>query len=58
MEFGNKYFGIDISTDYCALFLFPVGIELFCLREDFEINFTIWPVKLTLGIGVNRTLFR
>ena len=58
MEFGNKYFGCDLSKDYVSIFIVPFGIELFAYNEDLEINFTIWPVQFTLGIGRNRSLFR
>ena len=58
MEFGNKYFGGDLSKDYISIFIIPFGIEIFAYNEDLEINFTIWPVQLTFGIGKNRSLFK
>ena len=58
MEFGNKYLGGDFSKDYVSMFIFPIGLEFFAYNEDIEINFTIWPVQLTFGIGRNRSLFR
>ena len=58
MEFGNKYLGGDLNKDYVSIFIFPLGLELFAYNEDLEINFTIWPVQLTFGIGRNRSLFK
>ena len=58
MEFGNKYLGGDINKDYASFFIAPFGIEVFSYNEDIEINFTMWPVQLTFGIGKNRSLFR
>ena len=57
MEFGNKYVGGDLGKSYSSLFIFPLGIELFFYKEDIELNFTIWPLQLTFGIGKNRSLF-
>ena len=58
MEFGNKYIGGDLNKDYVSIFIVPFGIEVFAYNEDIEINFTIWPVQFTFGIGKNRSLFR
>ena len=58
MEFGNKYFGGDLSRDYISILIIPFGIEIFAYNEDLEINFTIWPVQLTFGIGRNKSLFK
>ena len=58
MEVGNKYVGGDFGGNYYSFFIFPLGIEVFFFNEDIEINFTIWPVQLTFGIGKNRSLFR
>jgi|TARA_R100001530_G_scaffold34770_1_gene27193 hypothetical protein len=57
VEFGNKYVGGDLGKSYSSLFIFPLGIELFFYNEDIELNFTIWPLQLTFGIGKNRSLF-
>ena len=57
MEFGNNYVGGDTGNNYYSLFIFPVGIELFFFNEDIEISLTFWPVKITFGIGRNRSLF-
>ena len=56
MEIGNNYVGGDFSENYCSFFIFPLGIELYFF-EDIEICLTLWPVKLTFGMGKNRTLF-
>ena len=58
MEFGNKYLGGDLNKDYASFFIVPFGIEIFAYNEDIEINFTIWQVQFTFGIGRNRSLFR
>tara|TARA_Y100000310_G_scaffold11137_1_gene11732 strand:+ start:151 stop:327 length:177 start_codon:yes stop_codon:yes gene_type:complete len=57
MEIGNKYAGGDLSESYCSFFIFPLGIELYLFNEDTEICLTLWPFKLTFGMGKNRTLF-
>jgi len=57
VEKGSKNVGFSINKDYVALYVFPLGIELFAIAEDIEIGITIWPVKLTFCIGRNRTLF-
>ena len=57
MEIGNKYVGGDFGKNYYSFFIFPLGIELLFFNEDIEICFTFWPVKLTFGIGKNRSLF-
>ena len=57
VEIGNKYVGGDFGGNYYSFFIFPLGIELLFFNEDIEICFTFWPVKLTLGIGRNRSLF-
>ena len=57
MEFGNNYVGGDAGKNYYSFFIFPVGIELFFFNEDIEISLTFWPVKITFGIGLNRSLF-
>ena len=58
MEFGNKYLGGDLNKNYLSIFIFPFGLELFAYNEDLEINFTIWPIQLSFGIGRNRSLFK
>ena len=58
MEFGNKYLGGDLNKDYLSIFVFPLGLEFFAYNEDLEINFTIWPIQFTFGIGRNRSLFK
>ena len=57
MEFGNKYVGGDLGGNYYSFFIFPVGIEMFFFKEDIEISLTLYPLKLTFGIGRNRSLF-
>ena len=57
MEFGNKYLGGDFGGNYCSFFIFPIGIEVFFFNEDLELCISFWPVKLTFGIGRNRSLF-
>jgi|18_taG_2_1085343.scaffolds.fasta_scaffold32201_4 hypothetical protein len=58
MEFGNKYAGCSIHKDYLSIFICPIGIELYCFNEDFELNLIFWPLQVTLGLGRNRSLFR
>ena len=58
MEFGNKYIGFSIDKDYLNIFMYPIGIELYCFNEDFELSFVFWPLQITFGIGRNRSLFK
>ena len=57
MSLGNNVFGINIEKNYFAMYLFPIGIEIF-ICQGIELAFTLLNLEICLTLKENNTLFR
>ena len=57
MKIGNNYVGMDIHNGYVALFIFPVGFEIFMV-DGLNIAFTLFGFEMVISFVENLTLFR
>ena len=57
MELGNNVFGVNTEKNYFALYLFPVGIEIF-ICQGIELALTLLNFEVSLSLKENHTLFR
>ena len=60
MKYGNKLSGIEWEKGYKAVWLFPIGFEIFnnSELELFEMSLIIQPLAISFNIRSNFTLFR
>ena len=60
MEKGNKLAGFEFNKGYYAIWLYPIGFELFNHSEmDLcEIGLVLHPFSISLCFKSNFTLFR
>ena len=60
MEGGNRLAGFESSRGYHAIWLYPIGLEIFNAREInvFEISLIFHPFSISLSLKSNQTLFR
>ena len=60
MKYGNNMAGMTWSKGYKALWLYPIGFEVFNNPDMdlFEISFIVQPLAFSFNIRSNITLFR
>ena len=60
MKKGNNLAGIQLNKGYNAIWLFPIGLEIFTEKhlEVFEISIIIHPISFNFNIKKSLTLFR
>lgn len=60
MKKGNNLAGIKSSKGYHAIWLYPIGLEVFMNKqlEMFEISFIFHPISFCFTVRDNFTLFK
>ena len=54
----NRLIGARLDRDYIAMWLYPLGIEIFSLETEVSFVITLHPIELSVSFQMNHTLFR
>jgi len=60
MKYGNRLSGASWSKGYKAIWLYPIGVEMYSNPDMdlFEISLILQPLAVSFNIRSNITLFR